>query len=327
MGASREVATWLGSKAVTAALLGADCVNNQLETMMKAGGDDRGWMEPKQERLKREMEWQSKIREYEERSDHEGKMQEEVTVSVHDRARRRRRLRWEQRRKRVRWKEEHDKPNEMETCRDTSQHQDEPDETINSPERQPSHSETDPPPLTFRYESSDDKCSSDDDSEDESDASDDGMPPLARRPDCGGEEEVDWGLGPPRLSNGARIDGKNKRQHKRENKITRQKLQENQEEPHYWTAYQGDFEVPERQDNPTSWKGSMCPRNLALEHPAAEKLLQYATGGCPCNSGKPWTKEQMWEAVARGPHVSALEADAIAQTGRRDSRQSQMWSV
>jgi hypothetical protein len=90
----------------------------------------------------------------------------------------------------VRWKEEHDEPNEMETCRDTSQHQDEPDETINSPERQPSHSETDPPPLTFRYESSDDECSSDDDSEDESDASDDGMPPLARRPDLAMEREL-----------------------------------------------------------------------------------------------------------------------------------------
>lgn len=51
MGASREVATWLGSKAATAALLGADCVNNRLETMMKEGGDDRGWSEPKSERL------------------------------------------------------------------------------------------------------------------------------------------------------------------------------------------------------------------------------------------------------------------------------------
>jgi hypothetical protein len=57
----------------------------------------------------------------------------------------------------------------------------------------------------------------------------------------------------------------------------------------------------------------MCPRNLALDHPAAAKLLQYATGGCPVNSGKPWTKEMMHKAMARGPHVSALEHNAIKQ--------------
>jgi hypothetical protein len=57
----------------------------------------------------------------------------------------------------------------------------------------------------------------------------------------------------------------------------------------------------------------MCPSNLALHHPAAAKLLQYATGGCPCNTGKPWTKSQMWAAVERGPHVSALQKEAIEQ--------------
>lgn len=57
----------------------------------------------------------------------------------------------------------------------------------------------------------------------------------------------------------------------------------------------------------------MCPRNLALHHPVADKLLQFATGGCPCITGKPWTKEEAWAEVERGPHVSALEEDAIAQ--------------
>ena len=57
----------------------------------------------------------------------------------------------------------------------------------------------------------------------------------------------------------------------------------------------------------------MCPSNLALHHPAAAKLLQYATGGCPSNTGRPWTKAQIHEAVARGPHVSAMEPEAMAQ--------------
>jgi hypothetical protein len=46
----------------------------------------------------------------------------------------------------------------------------------------------------------------------------------------------------------------------------------------------------------------MCPKNLALDHPAAPELLKYATGGCPCNTGKPWSKEMISEAVERGPH-------------------------
>jgi hypothetical protein len=93
MGASREVATWLGSKAATAALLGADCVNNRLEMMIEEGGDDRGWIEPKSERLQRELEWQRKQREYEESKDHEGKMKRGVVLCVHDRARCRRQRR------------------------------------------------------------------------------------------------------------------------------------------------------------------------------------------------------------------------------------------
>ena len=324
MGASREVATWLGSKAATAALLGADCVNNRLEMMIEEGGDDRGWIEPKSERLQRELEWQRKQREYEESKDHEGKMKRGVVLCVHDRARWRRQRRRERGRKRVRWREEpgtassqaqrHEYP--QDTNRSDSQHQDEPNETSQaatsqaaSRDTQPERPETKTPPLLVRYESSDDESSSDD----EAIASNDGMPPLARRAYKEDVDETGWGLGPPKLSTGARIDGNNKRQDKRENKVARRCMQELQKDPHYWTAYRGDFELPGPQENPTDWKGSMCPKNLALEHPAANKLLQYATGGCPCNSGKPWTKEQMWEAVARGPHVSALEEDAIAQ--------------
>ena len=57
----------------------------------------------------------------------------------------------------------------------------------------------------------------------------------------------------------------------------------------------------------------MCPSNLALHHPAAEKLLQYATGGCPANTGWPWSKLEMQAAIDRGPHVSALVPEAIEQ--------------
>jgi hypothetical protein len=57
----------------------------------------------------------------------------------------------------------------------------------------------------------------------------------------------------------------------------------------------------------------MCPSGLALEHPAAPTLLQYATGGCPVNTGRPWTVTEMQCAIDRGPHKSALHPDAISQ--------------
>ncbi len=35
--------------------------------------------------------------------------------------------------------------------------------------------------------------------------------------------------------------------------------------------------------------------------------------GCPVQTGKPWTQEQILAAIKRGPHVSALVPAAVAQ--------------
>jgi hypothetical protein len=55
----------------------------------------------------------------------------------------------------------------------------------------------------------------------------------------------------------------------------------------------------------------MRPKGLALHHPAANLLEEYATLGCPTHTGKPWTNEEMWEVVARSPHCLALLPKAI----------------
>jgi hypothetical protein len=55
----------------------------------------------------------------------------------------------------------------------------------------------------------------------------------------------------------------------------------------------------------------MRPKGLAFYHPAAPLLKEYATFGCPTQTVKPWTKAEMWEAVARGPHQFALLPEAI----------------
>jgi hypothetical protein len=51
----------------------------------------------------------------------------------------------------------------------------------------------------------------------------------------------------------------------------------------------------------------MCPRGLALQHPAAAQLLEYSTNGCPVDSGKPWTLAMLEAAILRGAHPSARD--------------------
>ena len=55
----------------------------------------------------------------------------------------------------------------------------------------------------------------------------------------------------------------------------------------------------------------MCPTGRALHHPTAHILREWATLGCPTRMGRDWTKSEMWEAVERGPHRSAMSPDAL----------------
>jgi hypothetical protein len=57
----------------------------------------------------------------------------------------------------------------------------------------------------------------------------------------------------------------------------------------------------------------MCPSGEALHHPAAALLSEYATTGCPVETGQNWTMEQLEAAVERGPHSSALVPEAMKQ--------------
>ena len=121
------------------------------------------------------------------------------------------------------------------------------------------------------------------------------------------------GLQQPFLKSGVTVTGETKNIHRRENKQKRIAKQLEQEPVTWWKHHKGEYSIPTPKSGPAVYKGSMCPSGLALHHPAAEKLLQFATEGCPARTGKPWTKEQMEEAIARGPHVSALEKDAMEQ--------------
>ncbi len=60
----------------------------------------------------------------------------------------------------------------------------------------------------------------------------------------------------------------------------------------------------------------MAPQRLALRHEAAGLLLEWESFGCPTNTGRDWTLEEIQAATNRGPHQSALEPEVIEHCGR-----------
>ena len=110
----------------------------------------------------------------------------------------------------------------------------------------------------------------------------------------------------PRFPSGTKVTGshKDKLQWKRENKRRRQHQQIEQPEQSYWTHHDGSHTQPVSLEHPSqdSFRGGMCPSNLALQHPAAPILKQYATKGCPVDPGRHWSRDEVRAAVAYGSH-------------------------
>jgi hypothetical protein len=133
-------------------------------------------------------------------------------------------------------------------------------------------------------------------------------------PTCTNTNETNApGLLPPTI-NRCSVVGANTDHLRKVNKTTRIAKQRDQlEEPTWWSTHKGAATLPSMPPNLTAVEHQMLPQGLALQHPAAATLLNYATGGCPTNTGGPWTTHQMQAAIDRGPHVSALLPDAAAQ--------------
>ena len=132
---------------------------------------------------------------------------------------------------------------------------------------------------------------------------------LESQPPVPGAEPL--GLMAPRLTPGDAVTGRNSGQHRNENRYRRKKTQENQSPASYWASYEGNEVIPENPTLPVEHVGGMCPSGLAIDHPAYEKLLEYATGRCPVKTGRDWIKEEIHAAGARGLHVSVLSTEAL----------------
>jgi hypothetical protein len=55
----------------------------------------------------------------------------------------------------------------------------------------------------------------------------------------------------------------------------------------------------------------MQPQQLAANHPFFQTLNKWGTEGIPVDCGPDWTWQVNKQAVARGPHRSAIEPDNI----------------
>ena len=121
------------------------------------------------------------------------------------------------------------------------------------------------------------------------------------------------GLEPPCLeATGGRVTGADTPKHRIENKCRRRALLASQQPQMQRRVYPGDFDLPDPVAPLETHRGEMCPAGLALHHPAANLLKEWATYGCPTQTGKPRTREEMQAAIERGPHCSALSDEAIA---------------
>ena len=79
-----------------------------------------------------------------------------------------------------------------------------------------------------------------------------------------------------------------------------------------WFIHTGQASLPPRQERPLEYHNEMCPAGIATSHLAGELLSEWSQLGCSTKTGRPWSKEEMWEAVALGPHQLSQYTKALA---------------
>ena len=109
-------------------------------------------------------------------------------------------------------------------------------------------------------------------------------------------------------------------------------MQQARSKPALWMHYTRNAVLPQGADGKSrpAHQNSMFLAGLALYHPAAETLLDWAKFGCPTQTSKPWSILEMEEAIALRPHQSALTPEALehfAAEIKEKVRSKQAWVV
>jgi hypothetical protein len=112
---------------------------------------------------------------------------------------------------------------------------------------------------------------------------------------------------------GGAVCGANKKQMRKENKQLKWQLKGAQDAGSQCETHQVKVTTTATTQiqPPQAYQNSMCPTGRTLAHPAAGLLTEWATLGCPTCTRKPWTRDKIWDAVACGPHQSALSPEAL----------------
>ncbi len=78
-------------------------------------------------------------------------------------------------------------------------------------------------------------------------------------------------------------------------------IQEQQRLTVMWMMHTGETMLPPMHKYLIWHRIEMCPAGIATatSHPAGAMLANWSQLGCPTETGQPWSKQEMWEAV---PH-------------------------
>jgi hypothetical protein len=112
------------------------------------------------------------------------------------------------------------------------------------------------------------------------------------------------GLLPPIIkATGSLVAGGDIEKLRLQNKWRRQALWEQQGQLLTWTTHHGDKVLPPSTPLPKIWWGDMCSSGIATSHPVRKLLTEWSQFGCSTKTRQPWAKEDIWEAVHRGPLI------------------------
>ena len=133
------------------------------------------------------------------------------------------------------------------------------------------------------------------------------------------QDEESWGqtlLDPPIINTTGKIaTGATTKQLRKQNKLLRNATLREQPVNRQWVQHEGETLLDKahwEQRMNTAECREMAPQGLAQKHEAADLLAGWEKFGCPTQTGRNWTLEEIQAAIDRGPHKSALKPNPIA---------------
>ncbi len=117
------------------------------------------------------------------------------------------------------------------------------------------------------------------------------------------------------------ITGANKKQMQAENCKRRRALQQAEQATPLWTMYEGTQILPAQAANKSrpAYCNSMCPASLAVEHPAATNLMDWAQFRCLTKTGKSWTWAEGYQMGTRPVGLVSRDNQTFCRGNQREN--------